>query len=308
MENFLFIGGAGFIGSSIIHKMLQQDGSQNITVLEPPQADISRLKDCAVGLVRGTLDDTELIEQTIIERRITSVVHLVSSMTPDSGYYDYLTELCSVVRPTIRLLSLCSSRRIKLIYFSSGGAIYGESNDGRPFRETDRQNPISYYGLSKQIIEANIRFEHRVNGLQYLILRPSNPYGPGQNIHARQGLIAVAIGKLLDRQPITVWGDGSSVRDYIYIDDLACVVEKVLCSNVANEAINIGSGEGLSVKDILGHISDIATEPVRIQNAPIRKSDVKSVVLDTTRMRQLYHKPLTPIRQGIRNFYEKTMG
>ena len=89
MENFLFIGGAGFIGSSIIHKMLQQDGSQNITVLEPPQADISRLKDCAVGLVRGTLDDMELIEQTIIERRITSVVHLVSSMTPGSGYYDY---------------------------------------------------------------------------------------------------------------------------------------------------------------------------------------------------------------------------
>lgn len=302
-ENYLFIGGAGFIGSSIIRQMLQQENHPNITVLELPHANISRLKECDVNLVHGTLDDTDLIEQTIIDRRITSIVHLVSAMTPGSSYEDYLTELRTVVRPTIRLLELCSSHHVRLVFFSSC-AVYGESEDGKPFRETDRLKPISYYGLSKQIIEANIRFEHRINGLQYLIFRPSNPYGIGQNMHAKQGIVAVAIGKLLNRQPITIWGDGSAVRDYIYIDDLALAVTKILRSCAINEAINIGSGEGLSVKDILGHLSDVATEPVRTQNAPSRKSDVTSVLLCNDRMLRIAPIRLTSTRSGIRTFYE----
>ena len=299
MSNYLFLGGAGFIGSAIVRKLFQ-DGTASITVLEPDYADISRLRGCGVGLVRGTIDDTDIIERTIRERGITTVVHLVSAMTPGSSYHDYLDELRNVVRPTIRLIELCSRLGVRLVYFSSGGAIYGENAGDRPFRETDRLQPISYYGLSKLLTETNIRFEHRVNGLQYLILRPSNPYGPGQRTDGRQGLIAVAVQKMLAGHPLTVWGDGTAVRDYIYIDDLAAAVVAALASDASNEAINIGSGEGLSVSDIIGHIADVSGHPVRIQYGNTRKRDPCRVVLDVNRLRQYYRQPLTPIRKGIR--------
>lgn len=304
-NNYLFIGGAGFIGSAIIRQLQQNEGSPRITVLEPPHADISRLKGCNVRLVRGTLHDTELIDRLIADNHIGTVVHLVSTMVPCSTYDDFMTELFTVARPSIRLMELCAKRDVRLVYFSSGGAIYGESEDGKPFKESDKLNPISYYGLSKLLIEANIRFEHRVNGLRYLIMRPSNPFGPGQMTDGRQGLIATALGKIQAGHPVTVWGDGSAVRDYIYIDDLAKAACAVMRSCAINEAVNLGSGEGLSVKDVLGYINDVVARPVNLLFENMRKCDVTSVVLDTTRMRQIYPMPLTKMRKGIQMFYEQ---
>ena len=303
MENFLFIGGAGFIGSSIIRQLPQEFGSPSITVLEPPHADVSRIMHSNVRLVRGTLHDTELIDKLITDNRITTVVHLVSTMKPSSTYEDYMTELFTVARPSIRLMVLCAKRDVRLVYFSSGGAIYGESEDGKPFKEGDALKPISYYGLSKALIEANIRFEHRVNGLRYLIFRPSNPYGPGQGTDKSQGLVAVALDRITAGEPVTVFGDGSAIRDYIYIDDLAKAVCAIMRSCAENEAINIGSGEGMTVKDMLAYIDDVVPFPVNVQYGERRKCDVSSVVLDNTRMRQIYTMPLTRTRQGIREFY-----
>lgn len=303
MDKTLFLGGAGFIGSAIIMEMLAQDAEVHIVVLEPPHADTSRLAGCKVEVVRGILHDTEHIDRIITEHAITRIVHLVSTMTPASSYEDYMQELYTVVRPSIRLMELCARRGIGLVYFSSGGAVYGESEDGQPLCEDAPLRPISYYGLAKRIMESNIRFEHRVNGLQYLILRPSNPYGHGQRTDSRQGLIAVALGKVLEGQPVTIWGDGSALRDYIYIDDLAKAVCGVMRSCAVNEAVNIGSGTGLTVKDVLGFVGDVVDKPMQVQYSQARKQDVSRVALDTTRMRQIYTLPLTGMRQGVKMFW-----
>lgn len=298
----LFLGGAGFIGSAIIKEMLAQDPLVHIVVLEPPHADTSRLNGCKAEIIRGTLQDTEHIDRIITEHAITRIVHLVSTMTPASSYEDYMQELYAVVRPSIRLMELCARRGIGLVYFSSCAA-YGESMNGQPLREDAPLRPISYYGLSKRLMESNIRFEHRVNGLQYLILRPSNPYGHGQRTDSRQGLIAVALGKVRAGQLVTIWGDGSAVRDYIYIDDLAKAVCAVMRSCAVNEAVNIGSGTGLTVKDVLGFVGDVVDKPMQVQYSQARKQDVSRVVLDTTRMRQIYTLPLTAIRKGVKMFW-----
>lgn len=307
-NNYLFIGGAGFIGSCIIRTLIgqnetMQNGSPSVTVLEPPHADISRIMGCNVRLVRGTLQDTELIGRLIDKYKVGTVVHLASAMTPSSDYSAYMSELYNVARPSIRLMDLCAARNVRLVYFSSGGAVYGESEDRMPHKESDPLKPVSYYGLSKLLIETNIRFEHRVNGLQYLILRPSNIYGPGQRSNGAQGLIANALSRIQSGQPVTVWGDGSAVRDYIYIDDAAKAVCAVMRSCAANEAINIGSGEGLAVKDVLSHINDVVAAPVIVQYDNARKSDVRHMVLDVTRMRQIFFMPMTKIREGIRMAY-----
>ena len=302
-ENFLFIGGAGFIGSHMVRQLVGR-GGVGITVLEPEGADVSRLPDCHIRLVQGALQDIGLIDGIIYSDHITHVVHLVSTMTPGSDYNDYLKELAFVVRPTIRLIELCCRRNVKLVFVSSC-AVYGTSTDGLAFREDSPLAPISYYGIAKLLIESNIRFSRRTNGLNYLILRLSNPYGCGQKTDKKQGLIAVCMERMRTGQSLTVWGDGSAVRDYMFIDDMSDAAVSVIFG-AENRAVNIGSGEGLTVNDVLGYVADITGSKLKTWHAPGRKCDASYVVLDTTVMRQFYRKPLTPMRKGIRRITSTT--
>lgn len=306
METYLVIGGAGFIGSNLIRHLLNSSDAPRIVVLEHPKADIASLRWCYVTMVRGTLDDTELIEDVIRKFNCSQVIHLVSTMTPSSNHDAFIDELVNVVKPTINLMEVCSRLRARLVYFSSGGAIYGEGNTIEPFEETDPLKPISYYGLAKLIIESNIRFEHRVNGLQYLIIRPSNPYGNGQNIYGNQGFIAVAFGKVLQGMPITVYGDGGVIRDYIHINDLVFAVGKILINKDAdNEAINIGSGVGHTLNDIILCLNNVIEDyKVDVVYTDTRKCDVSCVMLDITRMMQLTNLQPMTIQEGIKDFYQ----
>ena len=305
MENILFIGGAGFIGASIIREMIAQGMEQKgIFVIEPTLADVSRLDGLQVNLQRGKVSEIDLLETIICANGIKKVVHLVSTMVPGCGYDEYKQEFESVIFPTVRLMQLCSRLGVQFVYFSSGGTVYGERKNFIPFTEQDPKEPISYYGLSKQMIENSILFENRVSNLDYLILRPSNPYGHGQNVNGRQGLIAVALGKVLSGRTITVWGDGSSVRDYIYIDDLSKVVAKLLKDNVSCRTLNIGSGKGYTVRQVLDIIDDVVEEEVKVEYTPSRRNDVSNMILDTTLLKVLCDIEYTSLEEGIRRFYK----
>lgn len=304
-EGILFIGGAGFIGSAVIKEWIASNREESrVIVLEPLLANVSRIEGAPVELLRGNISDIDLIETVIKLNNIRKVVHLVSTMVPGCGYDEYKQEFENVIFPTVRLMQLCSRLDVQFVYFSSGGTVYGERKTLQPFVETDPKEPISYYGLSKQMIENSILFEHRMSNLRYLILRPSNPYGHGQNLHGRQGLIAVALGKILAGEPITIWGDGSSIRDYIYIDDLAKVVVKLLKTDVSNMTINIGSSKGYSVKEIIKVLSEIVEEDIRVKYTPSRKNDVSNMVLDTSMLKSLVNIKLTPLEEGVKKFYQ----
>lgn len=307
MHNILFIGGAGFIGSSII-KELKPFLDGEIYVLEPLNANLSRLENLEITVFRASLSDIDFIEQIIRTRKVSKVVHLVSTMVPGCGYDEYKQEFENVIFPTVRLMQLCSRENVQFVYFSSGGTVYGERTTIVPFKESDPKEPISYYGLSKQTIENGILFEHRVSDLDYLIIRPSNPYGPGQNINGRQGLIAVALGKVLRGETIIIWGDGSSIRDYIYIDDLAKIVAKLIMNNIKNKIVNIGSGSGATVKEIIDLISTTTKENVKVEYTPGRKNDVSNMILDTSFMNTLVNIELTSLECGITRFYEFEKG
>ena len=177
----------------------------------------------------------------------------------------------------------------------------------QPFVETDEMAPISYYGWSKQIMENSILFKNRTKRLKYLIVRPSNPYGHGQNLHGKQGLVAVAIGKILEDKPVEVWGDGSAIRDYIYIDDLAKVFYQLIDNDIFNETVNLGSGRGYSVNDVLAFLKIITKKDFRIVYENARPMDVSNMVLDTEKMQRLANVKLTPMLKGISTFYNESI-
>lgn len=303
MENILFIGGAGFIGSNIINAI--KDCDYNVFVIEPPFSDLHRLEGLPVKIIKGELINFDYIQSVVEVNGITTIVHLVSTIIPGSSFEDYKREYQTIIFPSIEIMQFCALKHIKFVYFSSGGTVYGNRLTMIPFVESDPMAPISYYGWSKQMMENSIQYVHRTAGLEYLILRPSNPYGHGQRLHGQQGLIAVALGKILAGEPITVWGDGSSVRDYIYIDDLAKIVKELLQKNVTNVSLNIGSNKGYSINDIINILRTIVAENVSVEYVTSRKVDVANMILDTSNLKEYVDVQLTSLKNGISQFYEE---
>lgn len=308
MKHILFIGGAGFIGSNLL-KQFDTD-KYLLHVLEPEDANISRLDKAKVTIHRCSLSDVGTIQGILTTYNIQTVVHLVSTLIPGSTYEEYKDEFKTVIFPSIEIMEICAKEKIKFVYFSSGGTIYGNRNEMKPFSEEDEVSPISYYGWSKQIMENSILFMNRTKGLPYLIIRPSNPYGHGQNIYAKQGLVAVAIGKILEGKPVEVWGDGSSIRDYIYIDDLAVSVYQLIERNACNTTLNIGSGRGYSVNDVLAFLKIVSGIDYKIEYKNPRPVDVSNMVLDVTKLKEFIDIVNTPFMDGIKIFFEeeKTKG
>lgn len=304
-KTILFIGGAGFIGSNIIRRLHHDD--YDIHVCEPVGANVQRLNGLDVTIHHTLLSDIDIVSSIIQHFNVDVVVHLVSTLIPGSSFEDYKEEYKNIIFPSIELMEICARKSVRFVYFSSGGTVYGNRNDVLPFVETDEMNPISYYGWSKQMMENSIQFMYRTVGLDYLILRPSNPYGHGQNLYGKQGLIAVAIGKLLKDEPIEVWGDGSAVRDYIYVDDLASIFVKLIEENVHNTTLNIGSGRGYSINDVLAFLKIVSGKDLKIVYQNPRPVDVSSMVLDTSRLKEFISYELTPFMDGIKKFYENQL-
>lgn len=300
----LLLGGAGFIGAHIISELLPRGGYE-ISVLEPASASTDRIEGFPVQLLRGNLSDTGFLEEILVQNRIETVIHLASGLIPGSDSAAFNRERTEIVAPTIRLMDLCAKRQVRFVFFSSGGTVYGDRKENpAPFKEDDALNPISYYGWSKQLLEDSIYFLHRSVGLSYLVFRPSNAYGPGQNLYGKQGIVAVALGKILKGEPVTVWGDGSAIRDYIYIDDLARTVCDVLANGtIINTTLNVGSGKGYSVNEIIGILKKVTGKDFKVIYAASRSSDVSSIVLNIDRLKRLI--PFTPIdvEEGIERFY-----
>ena len=300
-KNILLIGGAGFIGSNLVKKFISNP-SYNLFILEPESADLKRLKKFRrIVLIHGDLKDLVFVNKILEQNEIHLIFHLVSTLIPSSTLEDYQNEMNNLMLPSMNIMKLCSERGIQFVYFSSGGTIYGNSNQCSR-KETDELAPISYYGLSKHIMEEAVRFESRKSGMKYLIIRPSNPYGYGQNLFGKQGIIAVALGKYLEKQKMTIWGDGETIRDYIYIEDLAEYLYQIIEKNIENEIFNIGSGEGYSINDILQTLNDVLPSTIQTEYKEQRSIDVKSIILDTGKLRSIVNIEPTGIRQGIQAF------
>jgi UDP-glucose 4-epimerase len=149
-----------------------------------------------------------------------------------------------------------------------------------------------------------ILFTSRTKELNFLILRPSNPFGPFQNPSKKQGFIAVAVDKMKKNQPIEVWGDGSVVRDYVWVGDLAQAMVKLLEKSHWNEIYNIGSGVGHSINAVLQIIQDLLPTRSQIIYAPPRSEDVKNIVLDIRKIQSdIVFQPLD-LKRGVEMYIQ----
>lgn len=215
------------------------------------------------------------------------VVHLVSTLLPSPSNLEQIRDIEENLISTLRLLDCCKNSGVKKVIFaSSGGTVYGPQQL-MPINEKVLPNPICSYGIVKAAVENYLNLYRRLNALDFVALRISNPFGAYQMPHD-QGLVAALIGKVLTSAPIDIWGDGTVIRDYIYIDDLvsAIILAMALQDPKAPRIYNVGSGVGRSVNEVLSSVEAIHGALPEVRYSPQRDVDVPVNMLDITLARE----------------------
>ncbi len=228
------------------------------------------------------------------------VFHLISSTTPATSNNDPFIDVDTNVRSSVELLQLCVDKGVrKVIFPSSGGTVYGDI-DSNAIDENTVPAPRSPYGIGKLTIEHYLRYFNFTSGLEYIIYRIANPYGPGQNIYGKQGVIPIFMHRYLTKEPLTIFGDGTMVRDYIFIDDLIQMIVGSYDHDNNYPVYNLGSGTGETVNQIVDAIetcTGIATERTSLPTPP---TYIQKSVLSIERfVNEFGIKPTTTIEDGI---------
>ena len=294
----LIIGGCGFIGSHVLDKALAE-GLQVRVFDRRPEPFRPALD--GVDYVLGDMTDTSQLYEAL--SGVDAVIHLASTSVPATSNLDPVADITGNLIGSVRLLEIMRAAGLrKIVFLSSGGTVYGIPQFN-PVAETHPLRPICSYGIVKVAIENYLHMEHALHGLQHVILRASNPYGPRQGHTGIQGIIGTHLWRIARGEPVEVWGDGSVVRDFIHVRDLAELCVNAVMSDVSG-CYNAGSGEGTSVSEVVGCIDRTVqatgNAPVQPLYKPGRGFDVPRVVLDISRAKaDLNWSPRTGLDEGI---------
>ena len=305
----LLLGAAGFIGTNLALALSKDKNNiitavdSNINFFAPVLRNIENIKIKETSICNDCDFDNILNGQEVI-------YHLLSTTIPSTSNQHIPQELVANVVFSAKLFESCVKNGIKkIIFISSGGAVYGKESDC-PLSEKTSTNPISSYGIQKITIEKLLYLYRYLYGIDYRIIRLANPYGPYQRPNGVLGAVTTFTYKALKKEEIIVYGNGSVVRDFIYIDDAIRAILKISEGDAEYRTFNLGCGYGTSITELLNIISQALKMDLSVIYKDGRKSDVPVNYLDISRFESCYGK-LNPIslKEGIKttaNFLIKT--
>lgn len=293
--NVLALGANGFLGRAFINAV-----SVNNKVLAFDRNEMNCYADNKnVTTIVGDFTDNALIDKLVA--RTDYVIHMISSTYPSDNTSQIFDDIRDNITPSVYLLeSMVRHGTKKILFFSSGGTLYGETGNRINTIESIL-NPCCGYGIQKATIEAYIGLYSRYYEIDYKIVRISNPYGIGQDKKRTQGIIPILINKLLTDEPICIYGDGSNERDYIYINDLTNGLEKAFYYSGQARVFHLGYGKYYTINQIIEKIEKSFGKKFKeITHIPQRKCDVNRSYLDfSVSQNELNWKPTCSIDKGI---------
>jgi UDP-glucose 4-epimerase len=216
------------------------------------------------------------------------VYHLASTVIPGNSNQDIGAELEANVIVTCKLLDACVRQNVKkVVFISSGGAIYGKKGIC-PIKEDTVTYPITSYGVQKLTIEKLLYLYRYQEGLDYRIIRLANPYGPYQRPNGKLGVVTTFVYKALTSGRLEVYGDGSVVRDFIYIEDAVRGIQKIVDGENDIRVFNLGSGRGTSVNQVIDVIKKTVRSDLSVSYIAGRTTDVPMNYLDISRYERIF--------------------
>lgn len=295
----LVVGGGGFIGSHFVG-LLIGSGRREVTVLgRSPAPRFGLAED--VRYVSGNAADSTLMAELL--SGCDELIDLAYGTVPKTSFEDPINDLLTNLPATVTLLRQAGAARVaKVLLVSSGGTVYGNA-EYLPINEQHPTDPVSPYGITKLAAEKYARLFYRTEGLPVIIARPGNPYGPHQTVERGQGFIGAAIAAILADRRIGIFGERGTVRDYIYIEDLAEGLLAVLDHGKPGDVFNVGTGCGRDNRQIIELLDAIvrrAGRTLEFDILPPRAFDVDANVLDSSKLARVSGwQPKTDLVEGL---------
>lgn len=304
MKKILVTGGAGFIGSHLVDRLIE--GGHKTIVAD----DLSR------GRLENVNAKADFEKVDICSKQFISLIkkvkpdfifHLAAQSDISQSLEDPNKDISVNFLATQSLLDGAKVLKVKKIIFASSAAVYGQSKK-LPIDEEDLKEPISLYGVSKLLSEYLLQNYHKIHGLPYASLRFANVYGPRQDMSAEGGVVAIFIDKILKNEKAIIFGDGTQTRDFIYVSD---VVDACLLSleDKANGEFNIGTAQETSILGLYEKLLKLSDAPENIRLAKLRFLEVKRSSLSFKKFNNTCGwQPKVNLDQGLRltlNYFQK---
>lgn len=306
MKTILILGGYGFLGTNIMKYIdVHYASTYRMIVFDKFERHMGGVVcDCCYKAYAGDFSNKVLLERIFDENKIDLVIHTLSTTVPvDSLNAQFDVE--SNLLPTLDVLNLMVKHEVKdIVYLSSGGAIYG-NQAAHAHKETDDVFPVSSYGVVKLAIEKYLMQYAELYGLQPLIIRLSNPYGP-YHYSMKQGVCNVAMATALKNEVMTIWGDGNGSKDYIYVEDFVAILFSLLEKRICREVINIGSGCLKTVNEIVEMVKRFVPE-FQWKHTDKQQFDVSHFELNTSKLQSMIGAyAFTSFEEGMRRTFDWT--
>jgi UDP-glucose 4-epimerase len=295
--NILVTGGAGFIGSHMAARQ-RKDGHRVVVVDDLSTGRREKVPDGA-RFVEADVAEADL-EPVLREERIDAVSHHAAQIDVRHSVSDPLDDARSNVLGSLKLFEACRRAGVRRVLFAStGGALYGEPEGGRPAPEGHPTDPVSPYGCAKLSIEKYLHYYRVIHGFEVAVLRYANVYGPGQNGMGEAGVVAIFAEAILGGRTPKIRGDGEQTRDYVYVGDVVEVAGRALASGKSG-TWNVGTGVETSVNrlfELLARALDFRGAPEHVPPVP---GEQRRSVLDGSAARRDFGLPQwTPLERGI---------
>lgn len=293
----VIVGGNGFIGSSLIEYAWNKE--IEIICCDVTEADIR--KD---GVIYVQMKEESMnFYKTILKEN--DIVIILKWQGVPATFMDMGRSLVeNNIVGTMLLIEACVEKRVqKIIFASSGGAVYG-NHDQLPIREEDAAEPVSLYAVQKLMMEEYLMYVNRICGINTIILRIANPFGPYQKPFTGQGIVATFLACNIMGKQAEIYGDGRYVRDYIYIDDLSECIMRICRGKVNSGIYNVGSGKGTSIFEMCAAIERTTGKKMLCSQHGIGKGQVMNNILDCSKIEhETGWRSCIDVESGIRKMY-----
>lgn len=294
----LVTGGAGFMGSHIAEHLLRN--GHELVVLDDLSGGFPDSVPDGVTFVKGSVFDHELIDRLFEKRSFTYVYHLAAYAAEGLSHFIKRFNYNNNLIGSVNLINACVNHGVKCLVFTSSIAVYGAGQT--PLREDMVPIPEDSYGIAKLAVEQELRVSHEMFGLDYIVFRPHNVYGERQNIGDRyRNVVGIFMNQILRGEPMTVFGDGTQVRAFTHINDVAPVIAgSVDIPAARNEVFNVGADVPYTVNDLARITAEEMGSKCEVIHLDPR-NEVKVAFSDHTKAERVFGKiPQTSLRAGIR--------
>lgn len=293
-KNVLITGGAGFIGSHV-GDLLVENG-YNLIVVDNLSSGNNQNLNKNAKFYNMDINSPE-IEKVFRENNIDYVFHLAAQASVSFSTKFPTEDAMENILGSINVLKFSKQYGVKKFIVASTAAVYGVP-EYLPVDENHKTTCLSFYGISKLTMEKYVE----LFGIDYIIFRFANVYGPRQSAHGEAGVVAIFADKMKNNEDITIHGDGEQTRDFVYVSDIAETCLKAIQTEVKNEIINVSTNKAISINKLY----EIMAKKYGYQKAPIytqeRLGDIKHSILDNKKcIKLLNFKPETSIENGLKD-------